>query len=184
MRGSGSKARTVARMGVLFALAMALSFLESALCPAFGLLPAVKIGLANIVVMFALLYLGRRQALALVALKAGFALATRGATAGALSFLGSILSYLVLCLLLALPVPVTGYIFSACGAIAHNLGQLLGARLLLGTAAVWGYAPVLLLSGLAVGALTWRLLQSLRPYLDRARGAFGSPPERGPDSKF
>lgn len=160
------KVRSITRMGMLFGLAMALSFLESALCPAFGLLPAVKIGLANIVVMFALLYLGKRQAFALVLLKAGFALITRGATAGLLSFLGSTLSYLVLRLLLALPILVPGPVFSACGAIAHNLGQIAGAALVLGSGAVWGYAPVLLLAGLCVGALTWRLLKSITPYWD------------------
>ncbi|MDD4850323.1 MAG: Gx transporter family protein, partial [Gemmiger sp.] len=118
------KARTVAWAGMLFALAIALSFMESLISPFFGLMPAMKLGLSNIVVMFALLYLGKRQALALVVLKAGFALLTRGATAGFLSFCGGITAFLALCLLLHFPLPATGYIFSAVGALAHNFGQL------------------------------------------------------------
>lgn len=164
------KVKNVTRMGMLFALAMALSFLESALCPAFGMLPAVKIGLANIVVMYTLIYMGKKQALTLVVLKAGFALITRGVTAGTLSFCGSILSYLVLCALLAAPFHTTGYILSACGAIAHNLGQIAAAAVILGTSAVWGYTPVLVLSGLVVGGLTWQLFRSLTPYLSRLEG--------------
>ena len=121
-----TKAKEVALLGVLFALAMALSFMESALTPLLGLLPAMKLGLSNVVVMFALLFLPRRQALLLAVLKAVFALLTRGVTAGFLSLCGGGASFAVLCLLLAWPRPVTGFIFSVCGALAHNIGQLCG----------------------------------------------------------
>ena len=121
------KAKNVARLGMLFALAIALSFCESCLTPLLGLMPAMKLGLSNIVVMYALLYLSKRQALALVLLKALFALLTRGVSAGFLSLCGGLVSWSVLCLLLVLPLPVTGYIFSVSGALAHNVGQLCGA---------------------------------------------------------
>ena len=68
------KARQTALLGMLFALSMALSFLESMLTPFFGLMPAMKLGLSNIVVMYAVLFLNRRSALYLVLLKALFAL--------------------------------------------------------------------------------------------------------------
>ena len=70
------KARQTALLGMLFALSMALSFLESMLTPFFGLMPAMKLGLSNIVVMYAVLFLNRRSALYLVLLKALFALLT------------------------------------------------------------------------------------------------------------
>ena len=125
------KARQTALLGMLFALSMALSFLESMLTPFFGLMPAMKLGLSNIVVMYAVLFLNRRSALYLVLLKALFALLTRGVTAGFLSLCGGALSLAVFCLLLALPFTITGYIFSVSGALAHNCGQLLGAAALL-----------------------------------------------------
>ena len=87
-------ARRVALGGMLFALAIALSWLESCVTPLLGLMPALKLGLANIVVMYALLFLDTRSAAALVALKALFALLTRGVTAGALSACGGVLSRL------------------------------------------------------------------------------------------
>ena len=115
------KARETAFTGMLFALAMTLSFLESLVSPLLGLMPAMKLGLANIVVMYALVFLRGRTALMLVLLKALFSFLTRGATAGFLSLCGGLLSFLALWLLLHAPFSVTGYIFSACGALAHNL---------------------------------------------------------------
>lgn len=147
------KARRVAGTGMLFALAIALSWLESCVTPLLGLMPALKLGLANIVVMYALLFLGTRSAAAMVVLKALFALLTRGVTAGALSACGGALSLLVLWALLHAPFPVSGYLYCVCGALAHNLGQLAGAAVILSSAMALGYAPVLLVAGLAVGAL-------------------------------
>lgn len=147
------KARRVAGTGMLFALAIALSWLESCVTPLLGLMPALKLGLANIVVMYALLFLGTRSAAALVVLKALFALLTRGVTAGALSACGGALSLLVLWALLHAPFPVSGYLYCVCGALTHNLGQLAGAAVILSSAMALGYVPVLLVAGVAVGAL-------------------------------
>ena len=57
------KTRRVALMGLLFALSVVLSFLEGTLTPLLGLPPGVKLGLANVVVMYALFFLGRGSAL-------------------------------------------------------------------------------------------------------------------------
>ena len=65
------KTRHIALSGLLFALAMALSFIEGTLVIP-GLLPGMKLGLANIVVMYALFFMGPRQALVLDVLKALF----------------------------------------------------------------------------------------------------------------
>ena len=127
------KARETAWTGMLFALAIALSYLESLVSPLLGLMPAIKLGLSNIVVMYALLFLRTRTALLLVVLKALFAFLTRGATAGFLSLCGGALSLAVMLVLLQLP--VSGYIFCAGSALAHNLGQLAGAAVLLSSAA-------------------------------------------------
>ena len=57
-----SKAKEVALGGVLFALALALSFLESVITPLLGLMPGIKLGLSNVVVMYAMFFMGSRQA--------------------------------------------------------------------------------------------------------------------------
>ncbi len=171
------KAREVALTGLLFALCIVLSWLEALVTPLLGLMPAMKLGLSNVVVMYALLFMPFGRAATLVVLKALFALLTRGLTAGFLSLCGGLLSLLVLTLLLALPWPVTGYIFSVSGALAHNLGQLCGAAVLLSAPMALGYAPVLMLAGLGVGALTAMVAHALFPALLRvlpaARGGKG-----------
>ena len=63
-RRSYEKTRRIALSGLLFALAMALSFIEGTLTIP-GLLPGMKLGLANIVVMYALFFMGPKQALVL-----------------------------------------------------------------------------------------------------------------------
>lgn len=93
------KTRRVALMGLLFALSVVLSFLEGTLTPLLGLPPGVKLGLANVVVMYALFFLGRGSAFTLVLLKSFFVLLTRGAMAGALSLGGGLLSLGVMAVL-------------------------------------------------------------------------------------
>ncbi|MEG0110620.1 MAG: Gx transporter family protein, partial [Oscillospiraceae bacterium] len=61
--------RSVALTGMLFALAIVLSFAEGMLTPIFGLPPGVKLGLSNIVVMYALFFMGRKEAVMLIILK-------------------------------------------------------------------------------------------------------------------
>lgn len=156
-----SKAQRVAQTGLLFVLAITLSWLESGIAPLLGLMPAMKLGLANMVVMYALLFLPLRAAWALVFLKALFALLTRGATAGFLSLCGGALSLLVLLGLLCVPFQVSGYMFCVSGALAHNLGQLLGAAGILSSAMALAYAPLLLVAGVLVGALNCLLTRAL-----------------------
>ena len=160
------KARETAWTGMLFALAIALSYLESLVSPLLGLMPAIKLGLSNIVVMYALLFLRTRTALLLVVLKALFAFLTRGATAGFLSLCGGALSLAVMLVLLQLP--VSGYIFCAGSALAHNLGQLAGAAVLLSSAMALGYAPVA--AGLIVGGISCTLSRALFAALPKQAG--------------
>lgn len=159
------KTRSIARLGLLFALAMVLSYLESLLTPVLGLMPAVKLGLANIVVMYAILLLGAKPAAALMLLKAAFAFFTRGATAGFLSLCGGALSLFVVLILLKLPLAPTPWILSVSGALAHNIGQLCAAAVVLSDAMALAYAPILLCVGVIVGTLNCWLLRGVMPAL-------------------
>ena len=86
-RRNYNKTHSIALSGLLFALAMALSFIEGTLVIP-GLLPGMKLGLANIVVMYALFFMGPKQALVLDVLKAFFVFLVSGWTAGFLSLCG------------------------------------------------------------------------------------------------
>ena len=161
---SYEKTRHIALSGLLFALAMALSFIEGSLVIP-GLLPGMKLGLANIVVMF---FMGVKQALVLDVLKALFVFLVSGFTAGFLSLCGGLLSLLVMAVLYyVVPVRPTWFILSVCGALAHNVGQLLGAGVIISSSLSLYYAPVMLVLGLIMGALTSITLKALLPALGR-----------------
>ena len=161
------KTRHIALSGLLFALAMALSFIEGTLTIP-GLLPGMKLGLANIVVMYALFFMGPKQALVLDVLKALFVFLVSGATAGFLSLCGGLLSLAVMWLLYYhCPLQPTWFILSVCGALAHNIGQLLGAGVIISSSLSFYYAPVMLVLGLVMGALTSITLKAILPALGK-----------------
>ena len=162
------KVKRLALMGLLFALAMALSFLES-LLPALPMLPpGIRLGLSNIVTMYALFVLGPVSGYTIAVLKALFVLLTRGAVAAAMSAAGGVFSVRVMLLLSLLPGIKEQYLLlSVFGGAAHNIGQLVMARFIINNQYVWYYFPVLLVAGLLMGAITGMALRVVLPYLNR-----------------
>ncbi len=160
----------IALMGMLFALALVLTAVEYMIPPIPMMPPGVKLGLANIVTMYCLFYLGKKQTFAIVFLKSGFVFLMRGATAFLMSLSGGLLSAAVMILLLAVAHRSLSYlVISVCGAISHNLGQLIVASFLLGTGMVAFYLPLLILSGVAMGYITGTLLRVVSPAFGRIR---------------
>ena len=159
------RASKVAFLGLLFALSVVLSLVESSLAPMVPV-PGVKLGLSNIVTMYCLFCLGWREAYTLAALKSLFVLLTRGPVGAAMSLAGGLVSVTAMLLLRALPKKPSELFTSICGGLMHNAGQLVMAVLLL-TGAVLYYFPVLALGGVAMGALTGLLLRLLRPHFNR-----------------
>ncbi len=162
------KVKRLALMGLLFALAMALSFLESHL-PALPMLPpGIRLGLSNIVTMYALFVLGPVSGYTIAILKALFVLLTRGAVAAAMSAAGGVFSVTIMLLLSLLPGIKEQYLLlSVFGGAAHNIGQLVMARFIINNQYVWYYFPVLLAAGLLMGAITGMALRVVLPYLNR-----------------
>ena len=148
------------------ALAMALSFLES-LIPPIVPIPGVKPGFSNIVTMLCLSSFGVPYALAVTLFKAFFALITRGTTAFFMSFCGGLLSLCVMIFLFKLGKKHIGYIgIGVLCAVAHNLGQLLVATVILGKA-ILNITPVLLLSGVVCGIITGTVFHYTIPVLNK-----------------
>ena len=162
------KVKRLALMGLLFALAMALSFLES-LLPALPMLPpGIRLGLSNIVTMYALFVLGSVSGYTIAILKALFVLLTRGAVAAAMSAAGGVFSVTIMLLLSLLPgIKEQHLLLSVFGGAAHNIGQLVMARFIINNQYVWYYFPVLLAAGLLMGAITGMALRVVLPYLNR-----------------
>ena len=162
-----SPAKEAALMGMLFAMAMALSFAES-LLPVLPMLPpGFKLGLSNIVTMYALFVLGTRKGFAIAVLKSFFVLLTRAPMAAFMSLCGGLLS--VLCMALCSRVKWLGKDYmlrSVSGALAHNLGQLLASVAYTSTVMFY-YLPVLVVSGVIMGIVTGAMLRVVMPYIQR-----------------
>ena len=145
------RASKVAQYGLLIALALVLSYAES-LLPALGV-PGVKLGLPNLVIVFALYRLGVWDAWCLSIVRVLLASALFGSGVSlAYSVAGAVLSLTVMSLLKKTdkfsPVGV-----SVAGGVAHNAGQILVAMALLETARLAWYLPVLWISGTVAGVL-------------------------------
>ena len=179
MPNDGSKAKTVSLYGILGALALVLSLFEGMLFPELPFLPAgAKLGLSNIVTMFAASLSGLFGALYITALKALFAFITRGAVAGAMSLCGGLLSAFALCA--ALRFNRQRFSFIGIGvicAVFHNFGQLLCACVLSG-AAMLGYGKYLLLFAIVSGSLTGIVLNAVMPRLETVGKAFHEKADR------
>lgn len=167
-----NKTKRIALLGMLYAVAIVLSILEGWVVPLFGLPPGVKLGLSNVAVMYALFFIGWKEAYLLGVLKAFGVFITRGAVGAALSLAGGLLSITVMLLLAKLPQKwnISYFFIAVAGSLAHNLGQLGMVSLMLGTAFSFYYLPVLLLSGLVMGMLTGTSLRYLLPALKRITG--------------
>ena len=145
--------KKLALLAMSIALAMILSFVESQI-PSFVAVPGVKVGLANIVVIFALYRLGAKEAIIisiirvlLVSLLFGNMMSLWYSLAGAvLSFIGMIIMK---------KCKVFSYIaVSVAGGVLHNMGQIGMACLVLETDIIKYYAPFLVLSGVIAGVVT------------------------------
>ncbi len=141
-----------ARYALLTALAMVLSWLESLLVFP-GLLPGMKVGLTNIVVLFALYRMGLRDAVWISLARVLLASMTFGnAYSFSYSLAGAALSLAVMAGLKKWDkFSLLGV--SAAGGVCHNLGQLLVATAVLETARLGWYLPALLASGTAAGVV-------------------------------
>ena len=146
------KTKKIAVLALAIALAMILSFVESQI-PAFVAIPGVKIGLANIAVVFVLYKLGWKEAV-LISLVRVFMVSVLFGTAVSLfySVAGAVLSLTGMVLLKRTGLFSTVAV-SVTGGVLHNVGQILMACLLLETNVIVYYLPFLILSGVIAGVV-------------------------------
>lgn len=142
--------KKTAYLGLFLALALICSYVESLIPFYFGI-PGVKLGLTNIVVILMLYYMGAKYALAISAARILLAGLLFGNMFSIIySLAGGLLSF---CCMAALK--KTGRLkiisISAAGGIAHNLGQIIVAAIVVENINLFYYYPVLLLAGVVTG---------------------------------
>lgn len=143
--------KKTAYLGVMLALALICSYVEVLIPVPIGI-PGIKLGLANIVIVFALYSLGIKEALVLSVMRvtiSGFMFGN--VIAIAYSLAGGLLSLLIMFLLKKTD-KLSCISISIAGGIFHNIGQMIIAMILVDNYYVLYYVPVLMVAGFITGA--------------------------------
>ena len=152
--------KKTAYMGIFLALALICSYIET-LIPFHIGIPGVKLGLTNIVIVWALYLLGAKEALMISVLRIILSGMMFGnAFSIAYSMAGGLLSFVIM------------YLFkktkkfkcvsvSIAGGIFHNIGQLFVAAAIVQNYSIFYYIPVLFISGTLTGLLIGIISQEL-----------------------
>ena len=143
--------KKVAVLGLCTSLAMILAYVEVLLPPLFSAIPGIKLGLPNIVIIFVLYKFGVIDAATVSFIRvAAVALLFGNPMTFAYSFAGALLSITVMAILKKTNLLSTVGV-SVAGGVFHNVGQILMAMLVLGTAELGYYLIVLAITGTISG---------------------------------
>lgn len=163
-------------LALLVGLASALHVVEGLLPPI--PLPGAKLGLANLGTLVALRLLGFKAGLTVSVARSLLGGLLGGSLLGPgflMGFAGAVTSALLMGLATQTSLSGGGNLgVSVVGAIAHSVAQVAVASVLIRTASLWLYLPLLLglsiLTGLAVGAAADRSLPLITGHLGREGG--------------
>lgn len=146
--------KRIARLALLTAVALILFTVEAQIPPPVPL-PGVKLGLANIITVYAMFRFGARDALLILLTRVLLGSFVTGAVSALIfSLSGGLLCYLVMLALRRILTERQIWVCGVIGAVAHNIGQILACIAVYQTTAVVAYLPPLLLSGIVTGLFT------------------------------
>ena len=161
MAGPVKGAGRITRLALLTAIALTI-FLAEAQLPALTAVPGVKLGLANIVTVYAMFALGPGDALLVLSGRVFLGAVFSGQMMTlSYSAAGGFLSWCVLCLLRKLLTGEQIWLASPVAAVFHNLGQLLAAAAVLRSWAVMAWLPYLIIAAILAGLFTGVAAQAL-----------------------
>jgi len=147
-------AKHIARLALLTTVALILFTVEAQLPPLVPI-PGVKLGLANIVTVYAMFRYGPRDTLLVLLARVFLGSVFAGAMmAFFFSLCGGLLCWLVMIPLRRILTEQQLWVCGVIGAVAHNVGQILVCLAVYQTAAVLVYLPALMLSGIVTGLFT------------------------------
>ena len=166
-KSGGKRPLRVAHCGILIALALIFSYVE-ALVPISVGVPGVKLGLANLVVLFGLTFLNPGEVLAISVsriLLSGFLFGNGMSIL--YSLCGGLLSFAVMYLLTRNKgFSMTGV--SIAGGVTHNIGQIICAAFVVRSVKLLWYLPALIVAGTIAGFLMGILFTTVRRALPDA----------------
>lgn len=155
------------RLSMLLALSIVLNIVEN-MIPLFnGNIPGVKLGLANIVILFVLYTYSFKDAL-FISITRVFLVSILRTGIFSISFWfslgGAILSILAMTLFKKITkLSIVG--ISIIGSLFHSFGQILVTAFILGTSA-FAYLPIILIFSIPTGIITGIISKELVKYFD------------------
>ena len=161
------KVKQLLRMAMLTAVALIIFLVEAQIpnpVPIYG----VKLGLANIVTVYAVFALGPGPALMILLCRVFLGSVFSGQMMMFLYSLGGgLLCWCAMCVLRRMVTGKQIWVCSVFGAIFHNIGQMAVAVAVTRTPSLLVYLPILLISGIVTGAFTGLAAQLLLDRLDK-----------------
>ncbi len=144
--------KKIALCGVLTALAMIFSYIESVI-PVPIPVPGIKLGVANIAVITILYVLGVKEAIVINLLRIVLTSLLFGNVNSFLfSISGAALSLTIMIIMKKLDF-FSCIGVSVCGGVMHNIGQIIAAVFIMGSEAIVFYLSVLIVSGVFTGVV-------------------------------
>ena len=144
--------KKIALCGVLTALAMIFSYIESVI-PVPIPVPGIKLGVANIAVITILYVLGVKEAIVINLLRIVLTSLLFGNVNSFLfSISGAALSLTIMIIMKKLDF-FSCIGVSVCGGVMHNIGQIIAAVFIMGSEVIVFYLPVLIVSGVFTGVV-------------------------------
>lgn len=161
-----SVARQISYYGLFVALAFIFNYVE-VIIPFSMIIPGIKLGLANIVVLTAMYAFGSRDAFIISMVRIVLVAITFSNTFTMIySIAGGLLSWLIMSLFKKTnKFSMIGV--SVAGGVAHNIGQLIVAAILMETISLIYYLPILIVGGIVTGIIIGWLGRSILKILRR-----------------
>lgn len=155
------KVKRMAFLALLSAIALTI-FMVEAQIPALVPIPGVKLGLANIVTVFAVFALGAKEGVIVLFIRIFLGAVFAGNFSTILySAAGGACAIGVTILLRKILTKKQLWVAGCLGAIAHSIGQMTMAILLTGTPSLAVYLPVMIAVSIVTGAFTGLCAQFL-----------------------
>ncbi len=146
------KTKKIALLGILTSVALILSYVEVILPPLYPAIPGIKVGLPNIVIVLALYKYGFKEACIISLIRVFIvALLFGNVMTLAYSVVGAVLSILLMALFKKFDI-FSEVGVSIIGGVAHNLGQIIVAMILLNSTLIGYYMIILAFTGTVAGA--------------------------------
>lgn len=160
------KTKDITTISALTAMSVVIGILESLITPVGDILPGLKLGLANVIIVFALYKYNFSKALMISIIRVFIVALLRSGFGFNFLFSlgGALLSIIVMALAKKTHLSLIGV--SILGSISHSIGQVLIGMLILKNSNIIYYLPYLTLfsipTGIIIGVIAKKLINSTK----------------------